>query len=66
MADAFNGTMTVRGKSKFGGQSNKPAGEADRASVDGGRFNNVAASDVKERFLARLKVDIYLLDARQL
>jgi hypothetical protein len=60
MADsAFNGAMTMHGKSKFGGQANKSTGEAGRASVDGGRFNHLAASDVKDRFIARLKVDTY-------
>jgi len=51
--------MTMHGKSKFGGQANKSTGEAGRASVDGGRFNHLAASDVKDRFIARLKVDTY-------
>jgi|AntAceMinimDraft_5_1070358.scaffolds.fasta_scaffold43394_4 hypothetical protein len=58
MADdaAFNGAMTMRGKSKFGGQANKPTGEAERAAVDAGRFDHMAAGDIKDRFLARLKV----------
>jgi len=44
----------MRGKSKFGGQ----AGGKEKAADDGGRYDDMPLAEVKEKFLARLKIGI--------
>lgn len=54
--DAFSAGLGMRGKSKFGGQANRGAG-----AEDGGRYDDMAPEEVKEKFLARLKIGLPLV-----
>ena len=48
--------MAKRGVSKFGGQANVTRTDREGGKVEEGRFADMTQSEVKDRFVARLKV----------